>query len=336
MRLASLWLGSLFIAGCGTDTGSQQPVERSVFEKCVFAGGNVHELWATSNLHGPVASIAVAGSTVVLGSEDHSVKQWSVTGASPNYRTPFTEDAGSIVGALTLSSDDHVLGGNQAGQLIDWRLADAKLDKMTTIGEASLVAVAVNEAADHVLVAGAPKQMSVVDRGTGSIVGPLTTRLWGVTSAAFGSGAMLMTAGHFYGTPMIERRSADSPTDVIETWGDERIEGLVNAIALDRATLVAVGDGFVGTFAPGSLSGGPTAISRVPDHQAIGVVLFPSGDLFATAGRDGSLRIWKTATAENVARLTIPIPIGVGIDAAGDRLFTSGADGLLHAFACQN
>ncbi|MDB4954915.1 MAG: hypothetical protein JWO36_2484 [Myxococcales bacterium] len=335
-----LLVGATLVASaCGTDSSGTPPVERSAIEKCVFAGGSVKELWSTSNLHGPVTSIAVAGSTVVLGSEDHSVKQWSVTGpgADPRYGTPFTEDAGSIVGALAISADDHVLGGNQAGQLIDWRLSDAQMAKLTTIGEASVVAVAANKVADRVLVGGMPKDMHVVDRNNGSIVGPLTTQLWGVTSAAFSDHGSLFTAGHYYGTPMIERRSADSPMTVAETWGSQQIEGVVNAIGLDStsSTLVAVGDGFVAVFAPDQIASGPTAITKVPDHQAVGVAILPGGELFATAGRDGSLRLWKTATAEIIATLMIPVPVGVGTDQSGQHLFTSGADGLLHAFSCQ-
>src|SRR5438093_12793866 len=95
---------SLVLLGCGTDPNSgddtpRPPGPRSAIESCIASGGQLAELWSTSNQHGAVRSIAVSGSTVVLGSEDGSVKQWSVTGADPSYGTRFA-DEGPIVSAL--------------------------------------------------------------------------------------------------------------------------------------------------------------------------------------------------------------------------------------------
>ena len=75
----------VLVAACGTD-GSQidPPIEASAIESCLAAGGSLRQLWATSNQHGPVTSIAVGGSTIVLGSADGSVKQWDVDGSSPS------------------------------------------------------------------------------------------------------------------------------------------------------------------------------------------------------------------------------------------------------------
>jgi hypothetical protein len=69
--------------------------------------------------------------------------------------------------------------------------------------------------------------------------------------------------------------------------------------------------------------------------MATGATMLPGGALFATAGSDGSLRIWKSGTAEQVAKLAIPPAIGIARDATGTRLYTSGADGRLHAYGCK-
>jgi hypothetical protein len=54
-----------------------------------------------------------------------------------------------------------------------------------------------------------------------------------------------------------------------------------------------------------------------------------------TAGSEGTLRVWNADTAKLVATLPIAAPIGIAADNAGTRLFTSGADGRLHAFGCE-
>ena len=54
-----------------------------------------------------------------------------------------------------------------------------------------------------------------------------------------------------------------------------------------------------------------------------------------TAGHEGALRVWNAKTAEQVGELAIPAPIGVAANSDGTRLYTSGADGRLHAFGCE-
>src|SRR5687768_1394980 len=106
----------LVCAACGSDAGvdtradagmedggTDTPLDASALEECLLDGGTLTELWAVNNQHGPVTSI-VAGSLVVLGGEDGSVKQWSVDGDEPAYGKPFTT-AGSPVVALALSSE---------------------------------------------------------------------------------------------------------------------------------------------------------------------------------------------------------------------------------------
>lgn len=341
IRLGTIALGVVLI-GCGTDSkkGPGTSETRSVIETCVDGGGNVSELWSTSNLHGAVMSIVVGGSTIVLGSNDGSVKQWSVSGASadPTYGTPFAEVDVPIY-ALAIGSDGKLVGADQLGRLDEWQMANAQATSATNVDEYPLAALALSPDARQAAVATglSSPNMWLVDRTSGTVSAKLTTGLWGVSSFAFGGGA-LFSAGHFYGSPMVERRAVDAPTTVTSSWkASEQIEGRVNAIALDRdaTTLVAVGDGFVAVLPTDDLSAGPTAITTGTNHMAVGVALLSGNELFATIGRDGDVQLWKTATAEHVATIAAPAGVGIGADESGEHLFTSGSDGLLHAFACQ-
>ena len=176
--------------------------------------------------------------------------------------------------------------------------------------------------------------MWLVDRASGKVSPKLTTGLWGVSSFAFGGGA-LVSAGHFYGSPMVERRSLGAPDQVASAW-QASFEGKVNAIALDHdaTTLIAAGDDFVAVLPAHDLSAGPTALTTGTNQMAVGVALLSGNELFATVGREGDVQLWKTATAEHVATIPAPAAVGIGADANGEHLFTSGPDGLLHAFAC--
>ena len=126
----------VIVSACGTDGSTVDPpivdppiVEPpvvSVIGRCLADGGQVRQLWATSNQHGPVTSIAVGGSTIVLGSADGSVKIWNVNGSSPSYGTPFLDDTGVVVDALAFAfgADGQVFGGDRDGRLSEWRVAD--------------------------------------------------------------------------------------------------------------------------------------------------------------------------------------------------------------------
>jgi WD40 repeat protein len=335
---------SVVLVGCGTHgkqgQGSGSGTEtRSIIESCIAGGGQLSEIWSTSNLHGPVDSITVGGSIIVLGSQDGSVKQWSVSGqsADPTYGTPFAE-VDVPVYALAIGADGKLVGADQLGRLDTWEMATAAAVSATNVDEYPLSALALSADATQAAAATGLQSpnMWLVDRTSGTVSAKLPTGLWGVSSFAFGGGA-LFSGGHFYGSPMVERRTLDAPTTVASAWqASEQLSGKVNAIALDHdvTTLVAVGDGFVAVLPTDDLSTGPTVIATNTGHTAVGVALLSGNELFATAGRDGDVALWKTDTAERVATVTAPAAVGIGVDQSGEHLFTSGADGLLHAFAC--
>jgi WD40 repeat protein len=286
-----------------------------------------------------VTSIAVGGTTVVLGSADGSVKIWRTSGESPAYGVPFLEGNGVVVDALAFTTTRTVLGADRSGLLSEWRLDDSEALPSTTIGDAALsvVAVSPNDELAAVASSAVPSQpeIHIVDRQSRAVGEPLTTLLWGVTSMAFADDHALFTAGHHYGQPMIERRSTDDPSTVIDKWRDQRLSAQVKAFAVapDLTKLVAAGDGFVAVFDPNALSTA-TVVTEVPGHDAIGILLLAGNALFVTVGKEGTLRTWSANTGEALGTLSIPEPVGVGIDARGERMFTAGPDGNLRAFGC--
>src|SRR5687768_9462096 len=206
----------IFVAGCGTETMGPSggddvvdpPLMVSALERCVLDGGTVKELWSVGNQHGPVTSI-VAGELVVLGAQDGSVKQWSVDGDEPSYGKPFTT-AGAPVADMALSSDAHILAATTQGQVAEWRLADAAAARTTTIADATFSALGVSDDATRFVIGTQTGELFAVQRSNGTRI-ELESTSWGLWSIRFAHGNHLFTAGHWYGTPQIERRAADAP-----------------------------------------------------------------------------------------------------------------------------
>jgi len=333
-----LLLGLVLATGCGTDGTTvdppdDPPAEATAIERCLAGGGTLQQLWMTSNQHGPVSSIAVGGTTVVLGSLDGSVKQWTTGGTSPIYGVPFEDDTGIVVDSLAFAhgADDKVAGVDRDGRFNEWRISDASpMRNLPVVTEGPLTAVAISSQQAAVAIGPESPEVRVIDRASGDISEPLTTQLWGATSMAF-AGDSLFTAGHWYGVPEIERRDTSAPDAVVEEWRENSLQGQVKAIAVNGAYLAATGDNLVAILDPMAIAGEKIVVS-VPDHQGIGVVLLT--DMIVTVGHEGTLRTWST-TGEPLATLQIPEPVGIGRDAEGATLFTSGPDGMLHAFGCK-
>jgi hypothetical protein len=334
---------AIALGGCATDSKPTRPNDKSsVIETCVASGGQLAEVWSASNQHGPVVSLAATDSSIVLDSMDGSVKQWLLADgfADPMYGAPFAE-AGVPLNAIALSSDGDLVGVDQLGRLDTWSEADPQMLHASPLDDMPLTAIGLSEDAAYAAATSGRglgltmPSIWLVDRAAGTVSDRLPTVLQGVSAFAF-SGDAVFTAGFFYGTPVVERRNLAAPATVTSVWESE-MSGNVNAMALDREanSLIAVGDGFVVVLPADDPKAGPTAVANPTNHAAVAVALLPGGDLFATVGVDGGLQLWRTSTAERVATIDAPGAVGIGVDRSGEHLFTSGADGLLHAFACR-
>lgn len=341
--LASFVSSVTLLAACGADPVVEEPGpdpepepmpgELSAIERCIAGGGALGVDYAVGNQHGAVTSIAVGGTTVVLASVDGSVKQWATNGTSPSYGAQFTP-SGPLVAALAFT-DGHLLAADATGSLQEWHAASSEPTRTLPVMTEALGVIGVDPTGAHVAVAAPDPStaMRVVDRATGAVSAELTTNLWGVAALSL-TNDQLITAGHWYGVPELERRALASPIERVDAYQFTERFGWIRATAIAGDKVLVAADDFVAIFALDDLAAGPIAITERAGHQPRGLALLRGGELFATAGAEGALHLWRVATAEHVAELASAPAIGIATDAAGDRLFTSGDDGMLRAFRC--
>lgn len=111
--------------------------------------------------------------------------------------------------------------------------------------------------------------------------------------------------------------------------------GTVAAVAAtpDGANVVAAGDGGIARFETSDLGG--TAVHASDDwHEPQALAMSSDGALFVTIGGEGTLRLWRTATMAEIARVDVALQVGVAFDPGGESIVTAGRDGTLHVFGC--
>jgi WD40 repeat protein len=335
----------------GDDDDDDDVVQGAAIERCAAGGGTLGEGWAVNNLHGPTRTLIASGEVIVLSSDDGALKQWTVgTGETSGpgelppvehtYGRPFVDTNDLMVTAIAFAPDGNIAAGDALGGLREFRVSDSTpTGTDMDLGEEVMTSVAISADGATMVTSDASYagNVHVIDRASREAVGPLTTHLWGVMVVALSSES-LYTAGDWYGVPEIERRDLSDPDAVVDTYqfDDDIFLGDVRAVAIDEdeTVLVVAGDRFVAVFDPADLAAGPLAITEAANHVAVGVVVGSTGAAFATAGSEGTVRLWDTATAEEVGNLVVPTPTGIAGDAAGNRLFTSGPDGRVRAFVC--
>jgi WD40 repeat protein len=105
------------------------------------------------------------------------------------------------------------------------------------------------------------------------------------------------------------------------------------AITPSGAELVAIGGSALTRFNTADLT--PSVVAAADEwHNPETLAMSPDGALFATLGREGTLRLFKTATMSEIARADVALQIGVVFDAAGERVVSVGREGTLHVFGC--
>jgi WD40 repeat protein len=105
------------------------------------------------------------------------------------------------------------------------------------------------------------------------------------------------------------------------------------AVTPSGAELVAIGGSALTRFNAADLT--PSVVATADQwHNPETLTMSPDGALFATLGREGTLRLFKTATMSEVARADVALQIGVVFDAAGERVVSIGREGKLHVFGC--
>jgi WD40 repeat protein len=355
LRLSSLSSLSAFLllAACGDPPASGDDVAEpdaggvtgAGLDRCADDGATLGALWNVDNLHGPIVSMALAGDgTVVLGTSDGAVKQWSLgaspdeaplEGGRPSYGDPLTE-SGAEVRALAIGAGgDHVIGGDTAITVRRWSLPDAEDLGSVPLKGSPLTAIAARSAAEVIVGDEAfGGQMRVISLDSGLAGAVFETALWGVTRFAT-HGGDLFTTGHEYGMAAVERRTLDAPEAPADYWGGLQVSGWVRDLAVspDGAWLALGGDESVLVLAAGDLAAGPVA--QLPlTAPARAVAFTASGEHVAVATDDGRVALHPRDLAAEVAAADVPAPVALAVDPSGERLIVASADGRLRGFGC--
>lgn len=356
LRLVSfsslLFLAS--VAACGDGgpaTGDDAPepdagvVTGAGLDSCADDGATLEPLWDVNNLHGPIVSMVLAADgTVVLGTSDGAVKQWSIgtspgdaplEGGRPSYGDPLTE-TGAEVRALAIGSGGaSVIGGDAAITIRRWSIPGAEDLGSVPLEGSPLVAIAALSSAEVIVgdesFAGQMRRVSLSDGLAGTV---FETALWGVTRFASGDG-VVFTTGHEYGMAAVERRTVDYPEIAADYWGGLTVQGWVRDLAVsgDGAWLVLGGDTFVLVFAADDLAAGPVAQVTLTS-PARAVAFTASGEHVAVATDDGRVALHTRDLATEVAGAAVATPVALAVDPSGERLVVASSDGRLRAFGC--
>jgi WD40 repeat protein len=356
MKSTLLPIFALSLAGCPAQHGGGGEADAAVapgadaapgggLARCASGEESLEEIWRVSNLHGAILAGSLAPDTgvLVVTSEDGSVKQWSLGTAGaptpagqPVYGTPFAP-RDVVVGAVAFAADGgFVAGGDEEGHALLWAAEDTSLVADLPIGAEPIAAVAITADGAFVTVAdtsfgGNVRQWDVADT---SVSDPLPTTLWGVTAAAYARDRdLLVLAGDDYGQPSVDLRRSSAPTTVDGSWLDLVHVGGVSAIAVSDERIYAAGGGFVAVVPIDDPESGLAADAVF--HTAVAVAVAPGGELFVTAGTEGTVRLWDTATRAELASAPIPAPAAMALDAAGERIVVATADGHVLALSCR-
>ena len=220
-------------------------------------------------------------------------------------------------------------------------------------------AVAVWDSAAHTVVARLPASGSAVRAlamsadGSRVAVGDQRSqvRIWSPDSAepepvsqGFSADALafvpetndLLVAGRtlngWSSVQQLERWSAASGWSATGSCSIEPIRSL--APTPDGTGTIAVSTEVVNRFDTGNLATGAIRGSAV-SHDPLAVTVSQDGRLFATIGREGTLRLFSTSTLAEIARADVALQVGVTIAVDQKRIVTVGKDGTLHIFGCE-
>lgn len=337
----------------GDTTGQDNdPNDTTPLGRCLALGGALSEVDSFDNNiamdHGGITNLALSESgQVAIASTDGAIKLWTVAGepgASPNvgYDSAFGA-GGPVIEALTyVPGTPYLVAGSALGVVSIWDLATQQTVDSFTMGEAAVSAVASSDDASRVATANEFGDVVVWSQSDGSVSDPLPSALWATNVVAFvpGSGA-LVTAGHEYGTGMIELRDPDDPATVVGWWrGQNSDTGPVYDIAMtsDQQHLVAGGDGFVLVIQLANLPGveSAAAVVRPQPEPFISVALSPDEELFVGAAADGTLRMWGTSTGYEIdsARSTLSGVVALRTEPGSDVFVAADNNGVVHLLGC--
>lgn len=320
-------------------------------DACLGAGGSLVELGSVNNNdaadHGALLTFGISPSGLVAAAgEDGTLKFWTMgaslvgvadgsaltygseVGASPitdlvfMQRAAIVGDVRGLVSQMTPEGGFGVLGG--------------------TTPDVPIISVAFDEGAGRLAHAqgGAtapgvvPLVVAALD---GSMHADIGATLPEVTDLAFTTDGELLVGGSDGARAALEIRSALDPSTVVarpDVGGDARVVEV--AAAREGTTSVALTNGHVAVLDSGAVDVAVSAaISRTLVAPMRSVDLTPSGAFVVSIGEDGTLRVHDTRDGRQLAEWSLASPVGVRVDATGERIVVGASSADLHVLACR-
>ncbi|XRA98816.1 flagellar associated protein [Pycnococcus provasolii] len=279
----------------------------------------------------------------LAASDDGTVRLWRVDGSGLPSRLARVAAHGGVEAAVSVAilPDGLVLSGWADGVLRCHALldtssgpADALADELWSINGAggrngaAITALAVGEDGTVVACGGANGDLNVFDVATRRLIHTFPEHRKEVTRLCF-----------FQDGPVLLSASRDSTFSVVDVYSKQRISQHLSrttniadaAVCPDQLTVLTVGqDGSICYWKLDEVA--PAMVVEAAHEQGANCLcLDDSGELLATGGGDGFVRLWDVASGELLAEGAFhSSPVrSVSFDSSGSRLVSSASDGSL-------
>ncbi len=352
MRWSCFAVVVVALSACGSesdpgDPGDADPdVERSGLDGCLAGGGQMVPVAEIDNnvlvAHGEITAMAfAAGGQIALAWTDGAIKLWSIRAQTEgtiapqlDYDAAFGEDNPSI-GALAYGPGaSWIASGRASGEVALWDPATgARLDGVLA-SEAPVAAMDVTADGSRVAMAHEAAEIRIWPRG-GEVGAPLLTGLWGVAAVRYLPDGRLATAGHYYGTPEIELRSA-AGAEVAWSWLDEAREGWVRDLSAspDGSRLAAAGDGFVWLFDLEAGEREPSVIEVA--GSLVSIAFSPGGEYLFATDDAGQLRVLSLRDGSEIDAPPGADAVAVRSQPEYDQLVLAERSGIVRMLGCDD
>jgi WD40 repeat protein len=355
MRRISWTLCALVaLAACGTtggpggdddDDDDDDDVAMTGLDRCLADGGALAEVARIDNnvvvAHGEITAVAFSSAgQMALASTDGAIKLWSILGEAEGtlapevgYDAAFGEGNPPIGGLAYAPDGDWIASGRQSGLVTLWSATTGEVLEQIAFSESPVIAVAVSPDASHVAVAHEGTEVRAWPRGS-EWTDALPTQLWGVATVAYLPDGRLVTAGHDYGTPAFEVRSASAPATVESYWVDIARLGWIRAVAAttDGSRLVAAGDAILLAFDLAVADAPPRVIDV--EGNLLSVAFSPGGEHVVATDDAGNVRVWDWAALAEKPALAGDATVGVRSEGAYEQLVAPERSGIIRLLGC--
>lgn len=338
------WLAMATACG-GADGGGDDPgVASSQLDVCLGGGGALAETTRVDNnvltAHGDVTAVAFAASgQMALGSTDGAIKLWSIRAEAQgtiapdlDYDAAFGEDAPPARALAYGPGAAWIASGRDGGVVELWEPTTGALMDGATWSESAVTALDV--APDGAMLAVAHEGAEMHLWAPGELPGArLDTGLWDTTSVRYLPDGRMVTAGHFYLTPMVELRAADGA--VVWTWNDELRQGWVRDVAVspDGDHLAAAGDEVLLLF--DLAAGDPSAPLVIEVEGALASAAYsPGGEHVVAVDAAGAVRVFDAASGAELTGMPAAGIAAVRAQPAYDQLVAFERGGIVRMLGC--